>query len=107
LIVGQSKISGNWRKFHASVYQIPESQGILIFSREIPALRACAPPEIYLESSFDQTKNQRKLVSDELIKAKLIDEDPDFEGSELREDLSSCAKKLFFRENNHICTELF
>jgi hypothetical protein len=35
---------------------------------------------------FDQTKNQRKLVSDELIKAKLIDEDPDFEGSELRED---------------------
>jgi hypothetical protein len=40
------------------------------------------------------------------LKEKLIDENPDFEGSELREDQSSGAKKLFFMETNHICTEL-
>jgi hypothetical protein len=50
--------------------------------------------------------NQRELVWDELVKTKLIDEDPDFEGSELREDQSSSAKKLFFMETNNICTEL-
>jgi hypothetical protein len=50
--------------------------------------------------------NQRELVWGELVKAKLIDEDPDFEGSELREDQSSCAKKLFFMKTNHNCTEL-
>jgi hypothetical protein len=31
LIVGKPKISGNWRKFHASANQIPESAEILIF----------------------------------------------------------------------------
>jgi hypothetical protein len=50
--------------------------------------------------------NQRELVWGELIKAKLIDEDPDYEGSELREDQSPCAKKLFFMDTNHIFTEL-
>jgi hypothetical protein len=42
--------------------------------------------------------NQRELVWSELIKAKWIDEDPDFEGSELREDQSPspCAKKTVF-----------
>jgi hypothetical protein len=31
LIVGQSKKSGNWRKFHASANQISESAEIYIF----------------------------------------------------------------------------
>jgi hypothetical protein len=50
--------------------------------------------------------NQRELVGGDLVKAKLIDKDPDFEGSELREDQFSCAKKLFFMQTKHICTEL-
>jgi hypothetical protein len=49
--------------------------------------------------------NQRELVWGELVKAKKIDDDPDFLGSELREDQSPCAKKLFFIETNHIYTE--
>jgi hypothetical protein len=51
--------------------------------------------------------NQRELVWGELVKANHpIKADFDFEGSELREDQSSCAKKLCFLETNHICTEL-
>jgi hypothetical protein len=46
--------------------------------------------------------NQRELVWCELVKAKRIDEDPNFEGSELVEDQSPCAKKLFSMEINHI-----
>jgi hypothetical protein len=41
-----------------------------------------------------------------LVKTKWTDEDPDFEGSEHREDQYPCAKMLFFMETNHICTEL-
>jgi hypothetical protein len=52
LIVGQPKKSGNWRKFHASANQIPESDEILIFSKKIPALRARSPPKTWLELSF-------------------------------------------------------
>jgi hypothetical protein len=52
LIVGQPKKSGNWRKFHASANQIPESAEILMFSKKIPALRARSPPETCLELSF-------------------------------------------------------
>jgi hypothetical protein len=48
--------------------------------------------------------NQRKLLWSELVKAKKNEEDPDFEGSEHRED-QSCAKKLFFMDTNHICTK--
>jgi hypothetical protein len=50
--------------------------------------------------------NKRELVWGDLVKAKRIDEDPDFEGSELIEDESPCTKKLFSMETNHICTEL-
>jgi hypothetical protein len=46
------KKSGNWRKFHASANQIPESAEILIFSRKISALQARSPPETCLELSF-------------------------------------------------------
>jgi hypothetical protein len=42
----------------------------------------------------------------ELVKEKKIDEDPDYEGPDLKEDQPSCVKKLFFIETNHICTEL-
>jgi hypothetical protein len=114
LIVGQPK---NWRKFHASANQIPESTEIMIFSRKIPAPRARSPPETCLKLSFrvfslvlivGQPKkprnskteaNQRELVWGELVKAKLIDAVPVFEGSELREDQSSCAKKLSFHRD--------
>jgi hypothetical protein len=34
LIVGQSNISENWRKFHASANQIPESPEIKFFLRK-------------------------------------------------------------------------
>jgi hypothetical protein len=50
----------------------------------------------------EKRANQRELVWGELVKAKRIDENPDFGGSELIEDQSSCAKKLFSIENNHI-----
>jgi hypothetical protein len=52
LIVGQPTKTRNWRKFHASANQIPESAEILIFSRKILALRARSPPETCLELSF-------------------------------------------------------
>jgi hypothetical protein len=58
------------------------------------------------KSGNSKKANQRELVWGELVKAKCIDEDPDFKGSELREDQSSCAKKMFFMETNHICTAL-
>jgi hypothetical protein len=75
-------------------------------SKKIPALRARSPLETCLELSFrvfplvsivDQPKKVRKLKKTP---------DPDFEGSELREDQSPYAKKLFFIEINHIFTEL-
>jgi hypothetical protein len=53
LIVGQRKKSENWRKFHSSAKQIPESAEFFIFSMKIPALRARSPPETRLELSFE------------------------------------------------------
>jgi hypothetical protein len=47
-----AKKSRNWRKFHASANQIPESAEISIFSRKIPTLRVHSPPETCLELSF-------------------------------------------------------
>jgi hypothetical protein len=79
LIIGQSKKSGNWRKFHTSANQIPESAETLIFSREIPALRARSPPETCLALSFQvfplvliigqpkNPKNSKKANQGELV----------------------------------------
>jgi hypothetical protein len=58
------------------------------------------------QKSPKKRANQRELVRGKLVKAKIIDEDPAFKASEVREDKSPCVKKLFFMEINHICTEL-
>jgi hypothetical protein len=91
----------------------------LIFSKKILAR---APPETCLELSFrifplvlivgqpknsgNSKKKKQTSVNSSGVNYSRQNEDPDFEGSELREDQSPCTKKLFFIGTNHICTEL-
>jgi hypothetical protein len=53
-----------------------------------------------------QSKLKEKLKNLALNMFLVVNEpETDFEGSELRENQSPCAKKLFFIETNHICTD--